>query len=74
MREGEADVYGLTGNQQYLDLVNRFSHIRIIAPLAAGRDELVRLHANTQIPKLTGATRISELTGDTKERDAAACF
>jgi DUF1680 family protein len=74
MREVLADVYAMTGNQRYLALANRFSHAKILAPLAAGRDELAGLHANTQIPKLTGSARIYELTGDTHERDAAAFF
>ena len=74
MREVMADVYALTGNQSYLDLANRFSHTKIMAPLAAGRDELDGLHANTQIPKLTGAARIYELTGAPRERDAAVYF
>ncbi len=74
MREVLADVYVMTGNKKYLDLANRFSHRKIMAPLEAGRDELAGLHANTQIPKLTGAARIYELTGDTKERDAAVFF
>jgi DUF1680 family protein len=74
MREVLADVYAMTGSRKYLDLANRFAHTKIIAPLAAGRDELDGLHANTQIPKLTGSARIYELTGDTKERDAATFF
>jgi DUF1680 family protein len=74
MREVLADVYAMTGNKKYLDLANKFSQAKIMVPLAAGRDELDGLHANTQIPKLTGSARIYELTGDTKERDAAAFF
>ncbi|HXC97992.1 MAG TPA: beta-L-arabinofuranosidase domain-containing protein [Verrucomicrobiae bacterium] len=74
MREVLADVYAITGNTKYLELANRFSHFRIMAPLEAGRDELGGLHANTQIPKLTGSARIYELTGDAKERDAATFF
>ena len=54
MREVLADVYAMTGNMKYLDLANRFSHAKIMAPLVAGRDELAGLHANTQIPKLIG--------------------
>jgi uncharacterized protein len=74
MREVLADVYAMTGNTKYLALAHRFAHAKIIAPLEAGRDELNGLHANTQIPKLTGSARIYELTGDTKEREAAAFF
>jgi uncharacterized protein len=74
MREVLADVYAITGNTKYVVLANRFSHAKIMAPLAAGRDDLGGLHANTQIPKLVGSARIYELTGDTRERDAAAFF
>ena len=74
MREILADVYAMTGNRKYLDLAQRFAHERVLAPLEAGRDQLDRLHANTQIPKLTGSARIYELTGDDKERRAAEFF
>ena len=43
-------------------------------PLAAGKDELDGLHANTQVPKLIGAARIYEFTGDAYYRDAASEF
>jgi len=42
--------------------------------MAAGNDILDGLHANTQIPKFTGAARIYELTGDTYYHDAARFF
>lgn len=74
MQEVLADVFAMTGDRKYLDLARRFSDTKIITPLMAGRDELDGLHANTQIPKLTGSARIYELTGDTKERDAATFF
>ena len=74
MREVLGDVYAMTGNTNYLNLANKFSHYKIMAPLMAGKDELNGLHANTQIPKLVGSARIYELTSDTKEKDAAAFF
>ena len=43
-------------------------------PLAAGRDELPGKHANTQIPKMIGAARIYELTGDAKFGSIARNF
>ena len=74
MNESLADLYALTGEKKYLDLANKFYHKAILDPLAAGRDELPGKHANTQIPKLIGAARIYELTGDAKNGSAARNF
>ena len=43
-------------------------------PLADGRDELKGLHVNTQIPKIIGAARRYELTGDPRYRRIAEFF
>jgi len=64
MNESLADLYGLTGDTRYLDLAKRFYHKAILDPLSAGRDELEGKHANTQIPKVVGAARLYELTGE----------
>ena len=74
MNEVLADVYKLTGDQRYLVAAKRFSHQAILQPLAAGRDELTGLHANTQIPKVIGFERIAELTGEPQWHDAASFF
>jgi len=74
MNEVLADVYQLTGDQRYLDAAKRFSHQAILQPLAAGRDELTGLHANTQIPKVIGFERIAELTGEPQWHKAASFF
>lgn len=66
MNESLADLYALTGNQKYLDLAKKFCHQAILDPLADGRDELPGKHANTQIPKLIGAARLYELTGEAR--------
>ncbi len=66
MNESLADLYALTGEARYLNLARKFYHQAILDPLAAGRDELEGKHANTQIPKMIGAERIYELTGDEK--------
>ncbi|MEO8201714.1 MAG: beta-L-arabinofuranosidase domain-containing protein [Gemmatimonadota bacterium] len=55
-------------------LAHRFDHERIYLPLARGRDELKGLHVNTTIPKVIGAARAFELTGETRYRDIAAYF
>jgi DUF1680 family protein len=46
----------------------------LLAPLAAHRDVLDGLHSNTQIPKVIGFSRLSELTGKDRYRQAATFF
>ena len=43
-------------------------------PIPAGHDELKGLHANTHIPKVIGAARRYEVTGETRYRDIAEFF
>ena len=74
MNEVLANLYAATGNRDWLDTAHRFDHRRIFDPLAAGRDELKGLHVNTQIPKIIGAARLYELTGDRRYHDIAAFF
>jgi len=68
------NLYGVTGNQAWADLARRFDHHRVFDPLAAGRDELKGLHVNTQIPKMIGAARGYELTGDERLKRIASFF
>ncbi|WP_024891618.1 glycoside hydrolase family 127 protein [Luteimonas huabeiensis] len=70
MPESLAELSARSGDARWLALSRRFHHARVLDPLAAGRDELARLHANTQIPKLLGAARQFELDG--RQDDAAA--
>ena len=74
MNEVLANLYGLTGKQQYLDTARLFEQPGFLDPLAAHRDELKGLHANTHVPKIIGAARMYELTGQTRYRDIAAYF
>jgi len=74
MNEAMADLYVLTGNQDYLDLAKRFCHDAILNPLAQGIDELEGKHANTQIPKVIGAAKLYEITGDESYRKMAEFF
>ncbi len=64
MAEVLADIYLLTGDPQHLELAKRFCHHLVMDPLARGEDRLNGLHANTQIPKMTGAARLYEASGD----------
>jgi DUF1680 family protein len=68
------NLFAVTGDRGYRQLAARFDHERIFAPLAEGRDELKGLHVNTQIPKIIGAARRYELTGDSRSRDIADYF
>lgn len=52
----------------------RFDHERVFAPLARGEDQLKGFHANTFIPKVIGAARRYELTGDPRYRRIAEYF
>jgi DUF1680 family protein len=74
MNELLYDLAALTGKSAYRDLAHRFDHERVFAPLAEGRDELAGLHANTTIPKILGAARRHELTGDPRARAIALYF
>ncbi|HXE79668.1 MAG TPA: glycoside hydrolase family 127 protein [Vicinamibacterales bacterium] len=74
MNEVLADVYSLTGDKKYLAAARRFSHAALLEPLAKGEDVLTGMHANTQIPKVVGSARISELTGEPEGLSAARFF
>lgn len=74
MNEALYDLFALTRKEEYLDLAHRFDHEAFFAPLAARRDELKGLHVNTQIPKVIGAARRYELTGERRYRDIAEYF
>jgi DUF1680 family protein len=64
MNEELADAYQMTGDKKYLVAAKRFSHQRLLRPLAAGVDQLDNQHANTQVPKAIGFQRIAELSHD----------
>jgi uncharacterized protein len=74
MNEVLADVSEITGDKKYLDLAIRFSHQAVLEPLEHQEDKLTGLHANTQIPKVIGFSRIGELTGKQDWENAARFF
>ena len=74
MNEVLADAYAMTRDQKYLDVARRFSHKRLLHPLSQRQDCLDNMHANTQVPKVIGFERISELSGDETYHTAAAYF
>ncbi|GAB3427659.1 beta-L-arabinofuranosidase domain-containing protein [Niabella aquatica] len=74
LNETFADVAAITGNEKYLKLAHRFSHLAILDPLLHHEDKLTGMHANTQIPKVLGFKRISEVEGNASWEDAARFF
>jgi hypothetical protein len=64
MGEVLANLYGLTGKHEYLELAQRFDKKGFFDPLAAHRDELKGLHVNTHVPQVIAAARLYEITGD----------
>jgi DUF1680 family protein len=74
MNESSFNLYAITGSTKYKDLAYRFEHKRFFDPLAAHEDKLDKVHANTNIPKVIGAARGYELTGDERYGDISRYF
>jgi len=74
MLEVLCNLYAVTGKEQYLRTARRFDHHAVFDPLAQYRDELKGLHANTNIPKIIGAARQYEVTGDERYHKIASYF
>ena len=74
MNEIYADLYAMTGKEEYRTLARRFSHKAVMEPLVAGKDLLDGMHANTQVPKIVGFQRVYEETGDDRYAKAADFF
>jgi hypothetical protein len=74
MNEVMFNLYAITGEKKYLDAGLRFEHKRFFEPLAAHQDKLAGNHSNTNIPKVIGAARGYELTGDERYREIAEYF
>ena len=62
MNEVLADAYAITQEPKYLSVAMRFSHRRLLTPMSQRVDNLDNMHANTQVPKVVGFERISELS------------
>ncbi|HEY1800297.1 MAG TPA: glycoside hydrolase family 127 protein [Terriglobales bacterium] len=74
MGEVLANLYGVTGKRQYLELAQRFNKKWFFDPLAEHRDELKGLHVNTHVPQVIAAARLYELTGDERYWNIADYF
>ncbi|MCL5996308.1 MAG: glycoside hydrolase family 127 protein [Chloroflexi bacterium] len=74
MLEAWANLYGVTHEQNHLDLVYRYDRPRLFDRLLAGEDALTNMHANTTIPEVHGAARAWEVTGDQRWRDIVEAY
>lgn len=74
MLEVWANLYGLTGEREHLDLIERYDRRRFFDPLVAGEDVLTNMHMNTTIPEVHGAARAWEVTGDARWRQIVDAY
>lgn len=74
MSEVLYNLYGATRNPKYMTLAKHFEQKSFFDPLAASQDALAGLHANTNIPKVIGAARGYELTGEARYQTIADYF
>ncbi|MBN1806698.1 MAG: glycoside hydrolase family 127 protein [Sedimentisphaerales bacterium] len=74
MNDVLANLYGLTGDKQWLELAKRFNADEYNKPLALHRDELKGKHVNSFIPNIVGTARQYELTGNPADRSVAEFF
>ena len=74
MNEVLVNLAAATQKDRYLDAARLFEQPGFLDPLAQRRDELQGLHANTHVPKIIGATRMYEVTGNHRYRNIAEYF
>lgn len=74
MLEAWADLYGITGDREHYDLINRYDRPRLFNRLLAGEDPLTNMHANSTIPEILGAARAWEVTGEARWRDIVEAY
>jgi DUF1680 family protein len=74
MNEVLVNLAALTKKDRYLETARLFEQPAFLDPLAERRDELQGLHANTHVPKIIGAARMYEVTGDRRYRQIAEYF
>lgn len=74
MNEVLVNLAALTQKERYLDTARLFEQPGFLDPLAERRDELRGLHANTHVPKVIGAARMYEVTGERRYREIAEYF
>jgi hypothetical protein len=74
MNEVLVNLAAVTKKDKYIGIAHLFEQPNFLDPLAARRDELQGLHANTHVPKIIGAARMYEVTGDRRYRAIVEYF
>jgi DUF1680 family protein len=74
MNEVLVNLAAVTRKDRYIATAHLFEQPSFLDPLAHRRDELLGLHANTHVPKIIGAARMYEVTGDRRYRQIAEYF
>jgi DUF1680 family protein len=74
MAEVLHNLHSATGDPSHFALASKFDQGAFLGPLALEWDNLSGIHANTQIPKICGACRRYEVTGDERYRTVASFF
>lgn len=74
MLETWANLYGVTGKAEHLDLIHKYDRPRLFERLLAGEDALTNMHANTTIPEAHGAARAYEVTGEERWRKIVEAY
>jgi len=74
MNEVLVNLAAITKKDRYIATAHLFEQPNFLDPLAGRRDEMTGLHANTHVPKIIGAARMYEVTGDRRYRQIAEYF
>ncbi len=74
LNESFAELYFRTKDPRWLRLSERIYDHKVLDPLAEGRDVLPNIHANTQIPKIIGLARLSEVAPRPKNAETSLLF
>jgi len=74
MAEVLHNLAAVTKDPQHFELACQFDQGAFLGPLSLEWDNLSGIHANTQIPKVIGAARRYELTGDERYRTLSRFF
>lgn len=74
MNEVLADLYLITGKEEYLSAAKLFDNLKLFLPMEQNLDTLGTLHANQHIPQIIGAIRLFRATGEERYYSIASNF
>ena len=74
MLEIWARLYGLTKDERYKTLVDRYKDAGLFKNLKDGKDDLTNCHANASIPLSHGAAKLYEIRGDENWKNITELF